>query len=176
MTAKRKPNEIDEPTLPEMAIETLNTFDGDVVAATESLIHELRTDNEKFVRVVSSAVREACKSYVSRAHRNQRADIIERMLESKARESRIGATAIALVEENLELLMNYPMRGGKKLRHATREDVRWQAAFHDSIAKDATWKAKWFSKIASFMTNDEDTVSDFMDSKTVTKFYEEARS
>lgn len=177
MTAQPMPEvEIEEPTLPELAIDKLNQCDGDVEIATSSLIYDLRTDEELFNRVVSSAVREACKSYVSRAHRQQRENIIDQMRRAKVSESRIGATAIALVEENLELLMNYPMRGGKKLKNSTREDVMWQADFHGKIARDANWKSKWFSRIASFMDNDEQTVGEIMSAETVTKFYEEARS
>jgi hypothetical protein len=163
----------EEITLSALSRTALEQREGDVDEAVEDLVYQLQNDEELLNDVVSAAVREACKSFVSKAHRDQRARIISGLTNKK---STIGEAAIALVKENIEHLMNYPLMGGVKLKDATRPQLIEQAEFHAKIEYDAGWKKTWFRNIASHLNSDKQKVKSVLSVETVYSLYEEARN
>lgn len=172
MQTKKKQEPEEEITLSGLAKDTLDIFDGDVHEATSSLVQELKEDEDLLQHVVSSAVYEACLSFVSKAHRDQRVKIISSITTSK---SRLGEAVAACVKENMEMLMDYPLMRGVKLKDATRPLLIEQAEFHGKIESDARWKRKWFTRIASFMPNDRQKVKNVVSPETVIELYNEAQ-
>ena len=163
----------EEITLSGLSRTALEQREGDVNEAIEDLVYELQNNEELLQDVVSSAVREACKSFVSKAHRDQRTRIISGLTHKK---STIGEAAVALVKENIEHLMNYPLMGGVKLKDATRQQLMEQADFHAKIEYDAGWKKTWFRSIASHLNSDKQKVKNVLTVETVYSLYEEARN
>lgn len=172
MKAQKKEKIEEDVTLPGLARDTLEIYEGDVHEATSSLVQTLKEDEDLLEHVVSKAVYEACLSFVSKAHRDQRVKIISSITTSK---SRLGEAVASCVKENLEMIMDYPLMRGVKLKDATRPLLLEQAGFHEKIELDAKWKRKWFSRIAGFLHNDRQKVKNVISPETILQLYNEAQ-
>jgi hypothetical protein len=172
-TAQEK--QAEEITLDILAKERLEMCDGDVPSATDGLVNMLLNDAPLLNKVAYSAIRAACKSYVEHNHRLQRQKIIESINTSSAKSAHIGATITALFPEHVDQLMDYPMMRGIKLKDATRSLVFEQAELHRRVARDAAWKANWFTKIGEMLPDEESNVGAVLSAADVLALYNEAR-
>jgi len=171
MKSKPKPKAPEEEiTLASLAKDTLELLNGDVHAAENSLVFQLR-DEETRQKVIESAIREACASYVSKAHREQRATILGNIVTFESRKEQ-GLTKS--LEMNVKQLMHYPLMRGVKLGDARKFQVVEQAEYHNRIEKDARRKRTWFFKIADKLPDEKKTVKEVISVKELYKLYCEA--
>jgi hypothetical protein len=169
---RRKETEMNQKrTLESLARDSLNRFDGDVDRAVNYL-NNLLKDEELRQTIVEAAIAEACKTFVSKVHRDQREAIKSNIVSIS---SRIAQGAILSVKDNVEQLYAYPLMRGVKLGDATRVEVKEQAEFHGKTAKDAVQKHAWFESIVKRMPDDKVHVRDVLSSEDLFALYEEAR-
>jgi hypothetical protein len=144
------------PSLSALARDALDSADGDVARATDIVVEKLLEDKLLLRSVIHEAIREASAYHVRRKMRSDR-EIIIRGAMLRAQDpvrsvavpnggGRNSVVALASVVRNS--LLDMPLAGGLKLRHAKHEQVITQANLWESMSKDTGRKARWLMLIA----------------------------
>ena len=107
------------------------------------------------VRAATSAKRNAVWTAPTRAERAESAERVFILAES------IG-----------EMLLDFPLPGGRALRLATKEDVNEAADYYRNTAANMGHKARWLARIAPEVPNGQ-TVGDALDNSALEKMQRE---
>ena len=84
-----------------------------------------------------------------------------------------GAERVFLLAESIgEMLLDFPLPGGRALRLATKEDVNEAADFYRTKAVDMGHKARWLARIARKVPKGQ-TVGDALDNAALEKMQKE---
>lgn len=126
-------------TFPEIAREYLRDADGDTQLATERLSARLRDDKQLRDTIVEDAIMAFASNTVEEQMRAER-----RAVWAEAGRSNQPKTPVAALANGISrALLDFPLRNGKRLRDATREEVLEQARAYETSARDMAFKARW---------------------------------
>lgn len=169
MSAALKYN-LQEVSLSYLATQYLQEHDGDTEEAISALIEELERNKSLLAKVARQAIEDAVRNYVTLAHRNKRAAIINSI---KPHPVDLSGAVKNLVKEHRSMLLDFPLAGGVKLRDATREQVLEQAENYGKTERDASRKRVWLQSIAKFL-KPKQIVGKFITEDRAIKLFEEA--
>jgi len=162
----------DTVTLSSLARDHLKECDGDVEAASAALYDELDGDKYLLSIIAEQAIREAVKSYVSLAHRNDRVAIIKSI---QPRVLDIAGAVKRLEKSNTRMILDFPLAGGIKLRDATKEQVQDQADMYGRTERDAAHKRVWLERIAKLLKPGQVVGKVINETKAIKLFEESSR-
>lgn len=160
-------------TLSALARDSLARCDGDTDAASEAMIETLSNDRGLWRTIASEAVSSASREAVQAQHRAERKSIV-RAMQMPPQDAEAGRRRVAaLAEVNMRCGLDFPLKGGVKLRDATRDEVMEQAQLYDRAANDMTIKARWLYLIANRVPEGV-SVGSVLSSDAVETMYREA--
>lgn len=130
-------------TFSEIAREYLHSADGDTLLATERLSARLREDKPLRDAIVEDAIMAFAATAVDDQMRAER-----RAVWAEAGRATKPKTPISALANGISrALLDFPLRNGKRLRDATREEVLEQASAYGASARDTAFKARWLTLI-----------------------------
>lgn len=147
---KVKAKEIKVSDIAEAAVELAN---GEVVKAASLMEEEIRNDPVKYQLLMDPLVASACYQAVARVQISKRAHVwTAPNYDAGGKGSRVRTLATG------NMLMLFPLPGGKSLADANKAEVSEAATFYTKQADDMHIKAKWLTRIAEKL-KDSDIVS-----------------
>lgn len=137
-------------TLSALARESLARCDGDTVAAAEHVTEALGKDRSLWRAIAGEVVSSAAETAVQARHRSERASIVRGMQRAPADDPGAGRRRVeALASVQMRCSLDFPLKGGVKLRDATRDEVIDQAMLYEKSASDMGIKARWLYMVAN---------------------------
>lgn len=149
-------------TLLSLAKEYLNKYNGNTELAIEDLMNAISGDRYLLRAITEDAVKEAVRSFVSLHHRVERSSIISGHKLKVVSENRVDVSGASkrLIEFHKRLLLDFPLKGGIKLRNANRIQVLNQAERYAKTEKNAAINHRWLMSIANCLQNDTQKVGE----------------
>ncbi len=87
-----------------------------------------------------------------------------------------GAKRVCILAESIdEMLLDFPLPGGRALRLATKDDVTEAADFYRIKSSDMGWKARWLARIARKVPKGQ-TVGDALDNAALEKMQKDTNN
>lgn len=145
------------PTLNAIAREALTDNDGSVDYAVTEVLARLNRNPRAYVEAIEEALESGVRNAVEREMRATRSKIFY----GAPPASKINFTSAVqmLAETNRQMLLDFPLAGGVRLRDATRDQVLTQAEMYRATESDARRKRRWLEAIAG-LVSDGQTVGD----------------
>ena len=144
--------------------EALQELDGNVEKAISRIVYKLRADKGLLESVVAQAVRAGVKQTASNAQGNIRRVIVG---------TRAGV--MALGEGLTSCFLDFPLRGGLKLKDAKRSDLVDQIKIYEAQAKDSSHKAKWLNLVLQALPEGK-AVGAVLHENRVKELFEESKN
>lgn len=154
-------------TLASVAREYLHDAGGDTAAASARLIKRIEKDAEFRTSVVAEAIADAAEIAVGTAMRHHRSAVWNGIV-PKAKTS-----VVALANGITNALLDFPLKGGVRLRDATREQVLEQSHLYRTSAADMSAKHRFLAAVAKRVAPGK-TVGDSLTEEQVRAMHERA--
>ena len=162
--------------LVQLASVAFEKCDGDVEDAVQYVIKEINSAPSKYESAIDEAILAGVTSVVSLQMRRRRAEIFYSTPKAPppAKDVNVAKARVDIAKAarempmHKEMVLDFPLAGGLKLRDATKEQVLEAAARYRSQASDHTKKAKWLESIAALVKPNR-LVGDCVDEKTAEK-------
>lgn len=165
-----KPKEI--VSLSAMARVALEACGNSVPRAVEMLTADLMADPVMLQKSLVEIVSTAAAQLVSHDIHEQR-----RAIQTGATRPNISGKVVtdSMAESAIRsYYLDWPLAGGIRLRHATRDLIEKQRDVHAGIVRENAWRARWFAAIALAMP-DHGTVGEVLTEDQVRAFFEASR-
>jgi hypothetical protein len=174
-TATTPPPAAPAASLRALAESYLRAAEGDTVKAVARLTARLVEDRATLARLLSDIIREAAGVVVEERLRHERASIIEAARANAGPSGMTKARAEAKARVFAQMLLDFPLANGLRLRDATRADVLAQAENYAAIAADTRVKAVWLRAVAE-ATPEGVTVGSALSEARVAELFQEANN
>lgn len=163
-------NEAEEITISGVARGCFDKSGGDIQKAARLMVKEFRRDEKLLMLFSEHCIRLTCVEAVKTICRSERRST---WLPPNYDAGGNGARVLALAKSNSEMLLDFPLWGGKKLRDATKDDVAESAAKWTAQGKDMMSKGRWLSLVASRVP-EKKTVGQALTETELRKLHKEA--
>lgn len=160
-------------TLGSLVRDALHEVDGNAEKAVSRVISQLKNDQKLLRKVVQAAIGLAVWERAQHTIRNNRKNLIGRVITANQQPSR--ANVIALAQGIRACLLDMPLAGGQRLRDSTREIVLAQVDRYEKQAGDMSHKARWLRLIAQSIP-DGKLVGDVVSEKRAQELFEQTRT
>lgn len=126
-----------------VAAEVLEEVGGDAVKAAEALQARALQDDSLFREVMLPLVPQACAAIVSSVIRTRRRSIC-----NPIKEATDAAAGAAALQATAQSMLDFPLPGGKLLRHASAEDCKSAAQMYERQAMDMAGKSRFLRNVS----------------------------
>jgi hypothetical protein len=168
----------------DLAHEALESNGGNVIAARDYLIDLLRKDRKLLASVLDDVLFAAVNERTLAAMRAKRKASVRQItidpqddeddddaVTTKGRKS-IHALASGVMRAEL---LDFPLKGGLLLRHATRDPILEQARMYEVSGKTDLHRAKWLNLVAQCLPKNK-TVQDILTAERLDELWTEAEN
>lgn len=125
-----------------IAAEVLEQVGGDAGKAAEALQARALHDDALFREVMLPLVPQACAAIVSSVIRTRRRSIC-----NPVKEATDAAAGAAALQNTAQSMLDFPLPGGKLLRHASAEDCKAAAHMYERQATDMAGKSRFLRNV-----------------------------
>ena len=138
-----------------LAAEAFKQSDNNTDRAADILFDRLKSDPVLYAQYIDPLIREWCQQVIgSECVRKPRASIWT---------PAVNASSNARANTFKNSLLDFPLPGGKPLRHATKADLKAAIEIYTKQAKNMMSKAQWMQRIVDSMGNKRTVGSAFTD-------------
>lgn len=162
------PEKIDSIDINALAKECLEEAKNDITQGLAILMARGEGDEMVYRGIMRPLYRTACYELLSRQVRGARAKLW-------APPTRlVKAATDRAISSSAQLLLNFPLPGGKPLSLAVKADVERAAKFYYQQSSDMTCKSRWLERIGKSMTGTK-MVKDVFTEEKLRELQEECR-
>jgi hypothetical protein len=161
-------------SLSSLARDYLNAADGNTEAATYALMDELSHNRDLLRAIIDEAVAEAVRSLVGvHMRQNRSATVNQKIIRKSVYNPQKAVEELKPFYQHLYL--DFRLKGGLKLRDATRVEVMDQASDYEKRENDAGIKRRWLQSIADRLSNNKQKVGKVITEELAFQLFEEAK-
>jgi DNA-binding ferritin-like protein len=161
-------------SLSSLARDYLNAADGNTDAATYALMDELSHNRDLLRAIIDEAVAEAVRSLVGvHMRQNRSATVNQKIVRKSVYNPQKAVEELKPFYQHLYL--DFRLKGGLKLRDATRVEVMDQASDYEKRENDAGIKRRWLQSIADRLSNNKQKVGKVITEELAFQLFEEAK-
>ena len=161
-------------SLSSLARDYLNASDGNTDAATYALMDELSHNRDLLRAIIDEAVAEAVRSLVGvHMRQNRSATVNQKIIRKSVYNPQKAVEELKPFYQHLYL--DFRLKGGLKLRDATRVEVLDQASDYEKRENDAGIKRRWLQSIADRLSNNKQKVGKVITEELAFQLFEEAK-
>jgi DNA-binding ferritin-like protein len=161
-------------SLSSLARDYLNAADGNTDAATYALMDELSHNRDLLRAIIDEAVAEAVRSLVGvHMRQNRSATVNQKIIRKSVYNPQKAVEELKPFYQHLYL--DFRLKGGLKLRDATRVEVLDQASDYEKRENDAGIKRRWLQSIADRLSNNKQKVGKVITEELAFQLFEEAK-
>ena len=138
-----KPQPVPAVTMYGLARHYIEHTKGDTLKAAATMIAAIQADPALLASLVDDAVTVAAKLYVNSVTGNKRTAIMASADNVVQMTGMTLEAATAFAGGMKHCLMDFPLRGGLKLRHATTVEIAAQAAYYEKSSATDALRGRW---------------------------------